>query len=84
MSSLPSAMRAVILPETGDSSKLQYTESQPLPKLQEGQVLVKNKFSGINYIDTYVRGPSSPPVPRLELMYTSFAPASIPPRPATH
>jgi len=48
-------MRAVILPEIGDSSKLQYTDSQPLPKLQDGQVLIKNKFSGINYIDTYFR-----------------------------
>lgn len=47
-------MKAVILPETGDSSKLQYTDSQPVPKLEDGQVLIKNKFSGINYIDTYV------------------------------
>lgn len=55
MSSLPSTMNAVLLPETGDSSKLQYTSSQPLPKLQAGQVLIKNAFSGINYIDTYFR-----------------------------
>jgi NADPH:quinone reductase len=48
-------MRAVILPETGDSSKLQYINSQPVPKPQDGQVLVKNAFAGINYIDTYYR-----------------------------
>ena len=48
-------MKAVLLPEIGDSSKLQFTDSQPLPKLASGQLLIKNAFSGINYIDTYFR-----------------------------
>jgi NADPH:quinone reductase len=48
-------MKAVVLPEIGPSSKLQFTDSQPLPTLKPGQLLVKNAYAGINYIDTYFR-----------------------------
>ncbi|KAM7213006.1 hypothetical protein V8F06_011608 [Rhypophila decipiens] len=52
---LPKTMSAVLIPKHGDASVLQYTTSQPLPTLQESQVLIKNTFIGINYIDTYFR-----------------------------
>ena len=48
-------MKAVILTEAGGTDKLQYTDSQPLPKLTGGQILVKNNVAGINFIDTYFR-----------------------------
>jgi NADPH2:quinone reductase len=55
MSYLPSTMKAVVLTEAGGPEKLEYTEKQPLPNLYEGQVLVKNTFAGVNFIDTYFR-----------------------------
>ena len=55
MSSLPSTMKAVSFSKTGGPEVLEYSESAPLPTLQNGQVLVKNTFAGINYIDTYFR-----------------------------
>lgn len=55
MSSLPSTMKAVSFSKTGGPDVLEYSESVPLPKLEDGQVLVKNNVAGINYIDTYFR-----------------------------
>jgi NADPH:quinone reductase len=55
MSSLPSTMKAVSFSKTGGPDVLEFSESTPLPKLEDGQVLVKNTFAGINYIDTYFR-----------------------------
>ncbi len=48
-------MKAILLPEAGGADKLQYTDSQPVPKVGEGQILVKNDYAGINFIDTYFR-----------------------------
>ncbi|EXJ78553.1 NADPH2:quinone reductase [Capronia coronata CBS 617.96] len=61
MSSLPSTMKAILVPQNGGAEVLQYTESQPIPPLSDGQVLVKNNFSGINFIDTYFRSGLYPP-----------------------
>jgi NADPH2:quinone reductase len=47
-------MKAVRFFKTGDVSVLQLLDV-PLPAPQKGQLLVKNKFSGINMIDTYMR-----------------------------
>ncbi|KIW21343.1 hypothetical protein PV08_01923 [Exophiala spinifera] len=55
MSSVPSTMKAILVPENGGADVMKYTESQPVPKLAEGQVLVKNNFAGVNFIDTYFR-----------------------------
>jgi len=54
-SSIPSTMKAILVPQNGGSDVLQYTESQPVPQLADGQVLVKNNFAGVNFIDTYFR-----------------------------
>ena len=48
-------MRAVLLTGNGGLSQLQYTESHPVPSLQNGQALVKNHISGINFVDIYYR-----------------------------
>ncbi|CAH0051367.1 unnamed protein product [Clonostachys solani] len=47
--------RAVIATTVGGPEVLQYRTEHPVPEPQEGQVLVKNAFSGINFIDTYFR-----------------------------
>lgn len=51
MASLPKTMKAVYIEQTGDFEVLQYKDV-PVPEPKEGEVLVKNEFIGINYIDT--------------------------------
>lgn len=55
MSSVPSKMKAVVLDKTGGPEVLRYAEDEAVPKISDSQVLVHNKFAGINYIDTYFR-----------------------------
>jgi NADPH2:quinone reductase len=52
MSDLPKTMKAVLIEKTGGTDVLQYKTDVPIPELKEGEVLVKNEFIGINYIDT--------------------------------
>ena len=64
-SSLPSNMRAIVVNKTGGPEVLEFQSSHPVPSLSSGQVLIRNKFAGINYIDTYFRSglyPSTMPV----------------------
>jgi NADPH2:quinone reductase len=53
--SIPTTQKAILVPETGGPDVLKYTESHAVPALSDGQVLVKNNFAGVNYIDTYFR-----------------------------
>ena len=46
---------AAVIRETGPSSVMKIEKDYPTPKLNPGSVLIKNKFSGINFIDTYHR-----------------------------
>ena len=46
---------AAVIRETGPSSVMKVEKDYPTPKLNPGSVLIKNKFSGINFIDTYHR-----------------------------
>jgi len=55
MSSIPSKMKAIVVPENGGADVMKYTDSHPVPTLSDGQVLVKNHFAGVNFIDTYFR-----------------------------
>lgn len=48
-------MNAILVGRTGGPEVLEYTTSQPVPKVKDGEILVKNNVSGINYIDTYFR-----------------------------
>ena len=48
-------MKGVQISKTGGTEVLQYKTDLPIPTLKEGQVLVKNEYIGINYIDTYFR-----------------------------
>jgi len=55
-------MKAVIIEKTGGTDVLQYRTDVPVPQPKDGEVLVKNEFIGINYIDTYFRsGVYAPP-----------------------
>nr|OQO13164.1 hypothetical protein B0A51_16978 [Rachicladosporium sp. CCFEE 5018] len=53
--SVPKIMKGVIIEKNGGTEVLQYKTDLPVPEPKEGQVLVKNDFIGINYIDTYFR-----------------------------
>lgn len=41
--------------ETGDADALVYETDFPTPSMGAGQVIVKNEYAGINFIDTYHR-----------------------------
>jgi len=53
--SVPETMKAAVVRETGDAHMLKVETNYPTPKLQKGQVIVKNEYAGINFIDTYHR-----------------------------
>ncbi|OMJ10520.1 putative quinone oxidoreductase [Smittium culicis] len=64
MSSLK-MMNAIQISKTGGVDVLEYTKVK-IPEVKAGQVLVKNAFSGVNYIDTYFRTGLYPtPLPTL-------------------
>ena len=52
-SGLPQSMRGILSEKTGGTEVLQYKTDLPIPQPKEGEILVKNDFIGINYIDTY-------------------------------
>lgn len=52
MASIPKTMKGVIIEKTGGVEVLDYRTDIPVPQPKEGEVLVKNDFIGINYIDT--------------------------------
>jgi len=47
-------MKGVLVEKTGGVEVLQWKTDLPVPTPKEGEVLVKNDFIGINYIDMYV------------------------------
>lgn len=49
---IPKTMKGVLIETTGGTEVLQYRTDLPVPEPKEGQVLVRNEFIGINYIDT--------------------------------
>jgi len=55
LSAVPSTMKAAVVRETGDASALKLEHDFPTPEMKPGQVIVKNEFAGINFIDTYHR-----------------------------
>jgi NADPH2:quinone reductase len=48
-------MRAAVIRETGAADVMKVEGDYPVPTIADGQVLVKNEFAGINFIDTYHR-----------------------------
>lgn len=55
MAPLPARMKAVVIDKPGGPEALRYAEDIPVPKPKDGEVLVKTRYSGVNFIDTYFR-----------------------------
>ncbi|PKY03659.1 NAD(P)-binding protein [Aspergillus campestris IBT 28561] len=53
--STPSTMKAIVVEKLGGPEVLETKTAHPVPTAGEGQLLVKNNISGVNYIDTYFR-----------------------------
>lgn len=51
-SSIPTKMKGVVIEKAGGIEVLQYKTDLPVPEPKAGQVLVKNDYVGINFIDT--------------------------------
>ncbi|KAI1466628.1 NAD(P)-binding protein [Daldinia caldariorum] len=54
-SSIPATQKAVIIEKTGGLEVLQHKTDVPVPAVVDGQILVKNDYTGVNFIDTYFR-----------------------------
>ncbi|UPK93901.1 hypothetical protein LCI18_004836 [Fusarium solani-melongenae] len=54
MAPIPPTMKAVQINKNGGTEVLEYNDV-PVPKVGEGQLLVRNSIAGLNYIDTYFR-----------------------------
>jgi NADPH:quinone reductase len=52
--SIPKTMKGVLIEKTGGVEVLEYKTDLPVPEPKEGEILVKNDYIGINYIDTYL------------------------------
>ncbi|KAK2012863.1 NAD(P)-binding protein [Colletotrichum eremochloae] len=55
MAPVPKTMNGIQISRTGGVEVLDYRTDIPVPTLAEGQVLVRNAYAGVNYIDTYFR-----------------------------
>jgi NADPH2:quinone reductase len=54
-SPLRSKQQAAVIREVGDADVMKVETDFPTPKMNPGQVIVKNEYAGINFIDTYHR-----------------------------
>jgi len=45
-------MKAVVIERTGGTEVLQFKTDVPVPQPKGDEVLVRNEFVGVNYIDT--------------------------------
>ncbi|KAH8911509.1 NAD(P)-binding protein [Coniochaeta sp. PMI_546] len=48
-------MPGIVIEQVGGPEVLKWKTDLPVPELKEGEVLVKNEYVGVNYIDTYFR-----------------------------
>ncbi|KKA29000.1 hypothetical protein TD95_004149 [Thielaviopsis punctulata] len=55
MSAIPTTQTAVTIPTTGGVDVLKYTTTAAVSAPGPGQVLVRNAYAGVNFIDTYFR-----------------------------
>jgi len=51
-SPIPTHMSGILIEENGGVEVLKWKTDLPVPELKEGEVLVRNEFVGVNYIDT--------------------------------
>ncbi|KAJ9139221.1 NAD(P)-binding protein [Coniochaeta hoffmannii] len=55
MAPIPKTMAGIVIESTGGPEVLKYKTDLPVPELKEGEVLVRNEYIGVNFIDTYFR-----------------------------
>ena len=60
MPCLPQTQRALQFNRIGGPEVLEISTSAPLPEIKPSEILVKNTYSGVNYIDTVCPSPPSP------------------------
>ncbi|KAK9378897.1 uncharacterized protein V2V93DRAFT_374457 [Kockiozyma suomiensis] len=52
--SLPTTQKAIVIPEKGGREVINFTDI-PVPEIKAGEILVKNEYAGLNFIDSYFR-----------------------------
>jgi hypothetical protein len=52
MATVPKTMKGVLVQRPGGVEVLEYKNDLPVPVPQYGELLIKNEFTGVNYIDT--------------------------------
>ncbi|EAQ87383.1 hypothetical protein CHGG_04002 [Chaetomium globosum CBS 148.51] len=55
MAPIPKTMSGILIEETGGVEVLKWKTDLSVPELGEGEILVRNEFVGVNFIDTYFR-----------------------------
>lgn len=58
---LPTTQTALQINSVGGPEVLELNQSAPVPTITADQVLVKNTYAGLNYIDTVPPLPAPPP-----------------------
>lgn len=53
--SIPETQAVIFYEQNGGPEVLQYSTSYPTPQINDNQILVKNYYAGINYIESYFR-----------------------------
>ena len=54
MPPIPKSMSGILIEENGGPEQLHWKTDLPVPELKDGEVLIRNEFIGVNYIDTLV------------------------------
>ncbi len=52
MAPIPKTMSGILIEENGGVDVLKWKTDLPAPELKEGEILVRNEFIGVNFIDT--------------------------------
>jgi len=52
MAPIPKSMSGILIEENGGVEVLKWKTDLPVPQLKDGEILVRNEFAGVNYIDT--------------------------------
>lgn len=58
--SLPITQRAIRIHKPGGTEVVQFETDVPLPEFSDTQILVKVKYAGVNFVDTYFRSGKVP------------------------
>lgn len=51
---IPEQQKVILIDEIGGYDVIKY-EDYPVPSISEEELLIKNKYTGVNYIESYFR-----------------------------